>query len=118
MKPAPSIHNYDINDNPLNEQSASSDEENDPTDQWIRNSLVQPVIQLTQEPSKGKGISLTIPKQAKQTVATVKLTMSTKAPTQQTIQQITSQLAKMTTTQAVAAATTASIVLLQPPATA
>src|SRR6266852_8041826 len=96
--PAPSIHNYDLDDNPIDEQSTSSDEE-DPINQTIRNSPVQIATQLDSEPSKGKSISLTIPKLPKQTVATIKSTTSTKPPIQQTIQQITSQLANMTTTQ-------------------
>ncbi len=85
VEPAPSIHNYNIDDNPLDEQSALSKEENDPINQQIRSSPVQPAIQLTQEPSQGKNISLTIPKRSKQTVAIIKSTMSTKAPMQQTI---------------------------------
>src|SRR6266849_5057283 len=127
--PAPAIHDYDTDENPLDEQSTSSDKEND-LNLRIRNSPIQPIIPLTQEPSKGKDISLTIPKQPKQTVATVKSTTSRKPPTQQTIQQITSQLANMTTTQTAqttttqvapattAAATAASTAPLQPPATA
>jgi len=106
VEPVPSIHNYGIDDNPLDEQSALSDEENDPTNLQIRNNPVQPMIQLMQESSKGKDISLTIPKQTKQTVATVKSTTSTKPPTQQTIQQITLQLANMTTTQTAQTSTT------------
>ncbi len=94
---APAIHNYDTDENPLDEQSASFDEGDD-TNLQIRNSPIQPVTQLTQESSKRKDISLTIPKQPKQTVATVKSTTSTKPPTQQSIQQITLQLANMTTT--------------------
>src|SRR6266849_9396975 len=104
--PAPTIHNYNLDDNNLDERSASSSEEDDPTDLQIRNSPVQPVTQLMQESSKGKDISLTIPKQTRQTVATVKSTTSTKPSTQQTIQQITSQLAKMTTTQTAQTTTT------------
>jgi len=102
-KPAPVVHNYDIDENPLDEQSTSSDEGDD-TNLQIRNSPIQPIAQLMQEPSKGKGISLTIPRQ---TVATVKSTTSMKPPTQQTIQQITSQLANMTTTQTTQTAQTA-----------
>src|SRR6266849_2269951 len=96
--PTPSIHNYDLDDNPIDEQSASSEEE-DHTNQTIRNSPIQTVPQLHREATTGKSISLTIPTQSKQTVATVKSTTSTRPPTQQTIQQIISQLAKMTTTQ-------------------
>src|SRR6266849_8368150 len=95
---APAIHNYDTDENPLDEQSASFDEGDD-TNLQIRNSPIQPITQLAQESNKGKDISLTIPKQSKQMVATMKSTTSVKPPTQQTIQQITSQLAKMTTTQ-------------------
>src|SRR6266852_1081409 len=57
--PAPSVHNYDLDNNPIDEQSASSDEE-DSIDWTIRNSPIQPVLQLEKEPSKGKDISLTI----------------------------------------------------------
>src|SRR6266852_2666436 len=103
--PAPSVHDYDLDDNPIDEQSASSDEE-DSIDQTIRNSPIRPVLQLERELSKGKNISLKIPKQTKQTVATVKSTTSTKPPQQQTIQQLTSQLAGMTTTQTAQTTTT------------
>src|SRR6266849_4410858 len=102
--PAPSIHNYDIDDNPIDEQSAS--EEEDPINQTIRNSPIQTAPQLHSETSKGISISVTNPNQSGQTVATVKSTTSTKPPVQQTIQQITSQLAKMTTTQTAQTTTT------------
>src|SRR6266852_2400672 len=59
--PAPSIHDYDLDDNPIDEQSASSGEE-DSVDQTIRKSPIQLTPQLHSETSKGKSISLAIPK--------------------------------------------------------
>src|SRR6266852_3361719 len=78
--PAPSIHDYDLDDNPIDEQSASSGEE-DSVNQTIRNSPIQPILQLDSGTTKERSISLTIPKQPEQTVATVKSTTSTKPPT-------------------------------------
>src|SRR6266852_4632690 len=51
--PAPAIHNYDTDENPLDEQSASSDEGDD-TNLRIRNSSIHTIIQLVQESNKGK----------------------------------------------------------------